>query len=86
MSSDDPPIGDTAPDRGPLFEPSVGDVLAREDRKQPIPGGEPECPRCGTKLVRHVEKHPAPHGGGSPFRVRLTCPGPDCGAWTVYDW
>jgi hypothetical protein len=60
--------------------------LEAEDRRRPIPGGEPACPRCGTTMLRHVEKHPAPRAGPSPFRVRLACPGENCGGWTVYDW
>lgn len=69
-----------------LVGPNEADRLEAEDRKRPIPGGEPNCPVCGRKMVRHVERHPAPHGGASPFRVRLTCADEACGAWTVYDW
>lgn len=72
--------------KGPLFDPETSERLEADDRKSPISGGEPGCPLCGTGLVRHVEKHPAPRGGGSPFRVRLVCPAEDCRAWTVYDW
>lgn len=71
---------------GPLLDPEISESLEADDRKRPIPGGEPGCPLCGTTLVRHVEKHPAPRGGASPFRVRLVCPADECRAWTVYDW
>jgi hypothetical protein len=74
------------PRPGPLLDPQVSHRLEAEDRKRPIPGGEPDCPQCGVKMVRRVERYPAPHGGGSPFRVRLTCSDDSCGAWTVYDW
>ena len=69
-----------------LLDPILGDKAEEEDRKRPIPGGEPECPLCSRKMVRLVERHPAPRGGTSPFRVRLVCPNEECGAWTVYDW
>ena len=69
-----------------LLDPIVASRVEEEDRKRPIPGGEPECPACGAKMVRRVERYPAPHGGSSPFRVRLVCPEGSCGAWTVYDW
>jgi len=71
---------------GPLLDPIAAERLEVEDRKRPIPGGEPSCPACGKKMVRRVERHPAPHGGESPFRVRLTCSEEACGAWTVYHW
>lgn len=71
---------------GGLLDPESGNRLEEEDRKRPIPGGEPDCPRCGKKMTRHVERFPAPHGGTSPFRVRLVCPDAACGAWTVYPW
>ena len=71
---------------GALLDPEASDALETEDRKKPIPGGEPGCPRCGTKMTRKVERYPAPRGGSSPFRVRLVCPKAECGAWTVYDW
>ena len=71
---------------GPLLDPLAGDRLEEADRKRPIPGGEPLCPLCGSAMVRHVEKPPAPRGGRSPFRVRLVCSSETCGAWTVYDW
>lgn len=71
---------------GPLLDPDRGNRLEAEDRKRPIPGGEPPCPLCGQKMIRRVERHPAPHGGVSEFRVRLVCPAHSCGAWTVYDW
>ena len=69
-----------------LLDPSRADAVEAADRGKPIPGGEPACPLCGAGMVRHVEKHPAPRGGSSPFRVRLVCRSEDCGAWTVYDW
>lgn len=71
---------------GRLLDPRKAETVEAEDRQKPIPGGEPECPLCGGSMVRHVEKHPAPRGGGSPFRVRLVCSVAECGAWTVYDW
>ena len=37
-------------------------------------------------MVRCVEQHRAPRSDDSPFRVRLTCPATDCGAWTSYNW
>lgn len=73
-------------DAGQLLDPETGDRLESADRAKPIPGGEPECPRCGHKMIRRVEKYPAPRGSLSPFRVRLVCPESECGAWTVYDW
>lgn len=69
-----------------LLDPSRAEAVEAQDRAKPIPGGEPACPLCGAAMVRHVEKHPAPRGGRSPFRVRLVCNSHDCGAWTVYDW
>ena len=75
-----------SPRQGPLLDPEQSTRLEEDDRKRPIPGGEPECPLCGSALTRHVEKHPAPRGGGSPFRVRLVCSAEECRAWTVYDW
>ena len=75
-----------SPRQGPLLDPERSTLLEEEDRRRPIPGGEPECPLCGAPLTRHVEKHPAPRGGGSPVRVRLVCSGEECRAWTVYDW
>jgi hypothetical protein len=71
---------------GPLLDPDASEILEADDRKRPVPGGEPVCPLCATPMVRRVERHPAPRSGGSPFRVRLECPAADCGAWTVYDW
>ena len=71
---------------GKLLGPHQADVLEEADRGQPNPGGEPPCPVCSSSMVRHVEKHPAPSGGDSSFRVRLVCTSADCGAWTVYDW
>lgn len=75
--SEDPP---------PLLDPITARRVEEEDRKRPIPGGEPACPLCSKKMVRRVERYPAPHGGESPFRVRLVCSDASCGAWTVYDW
>lgn len=72
--------------RGSLLDPEASESLEADDRKRPVPGGEPGCPLCGTSMVRRVERHPAPRGGKSPFRIRLECPEDDCGAWTVYDW
>jgi hypothetical protein len=77
---------DSGPPAGSLLDPEASTELEAADRDKPIPGGEPDCPRCGTKLTRRVERHPAPRGGNSPFRVRLVCPKMGCGAWTVYDW
>lgn len=74
------------PETGRLLDPWKAEAVEAEDRRRPIPGGEPECPLCGADMVRHVEKHPAPRDGGSPFRVRLVCDSDECGAWTVYDW
>ncbi len=85
-ASDDPGPAGPEPGSGPLIDPESGDRLATEDRKRPIPGGEPDCPLCGKKMVRLVQRHSAPRGGRSPFRVRLVCPEEACGAWTVYDW
>ncbi len=78
--------GATDTHSGSLLDPETGDGLELEDRKRPIPGGEPECPRCGKKMIRRVERFPAPQGGTSPFRVRLVCRDAACGAWTVYHW
>ncbi len=69
-----------------LLGPEQAEAVEAEDRTKPIPGGEPQCPDCKSAMLRHVEKHPAPRGGSSPFRVRLVCSSDDCGAWTVYDW
>lgn len=71
---------------GPLLEPRQAELAEQNDREKPGPGGEPDCPLCGTKMVRLVEKHPAPRGDDSPFRVRLVCSSGECRAWTVYDW
>lgn len=71
---------------GPLLGPDESDALEARDREHAGPGGEPDCPRCGTKMVRRVEEHRAPRAHDSPFRVRLLCVSQDCGAWTVYDW
>jgi hypothetical protein len=71
---------------GPLLDSEQSETLEQHDRKHPGPGGEPECPRCGTKMVRRVETHPAPRSDESPFRVRLVCGSQECLCWTVYDW
>ena len=71
---------------GKLLGPEQAEALEAADREKPNPGGEPPCPSCGSTMIRHVEKHPAPRGGASSFRVRLVCPSQECGAWTVYDW
>ena len=63
-----------------------GEALETHDRKHAGPGGEPECPRCGTAMVRSVEKHPGPRSDESPFRVRLVCGSAACRAWTLYNW
>lgn len=68
-----------------LYEPEPAAELERLDRSKPYPGGEPPCPLCHTKVVRHVEAHPYPRGD-SPFRVRLVCPNPACARWALYDW
>ncbi|MCK5488362.1 MAG: hypothetical protein KAI98_00150 [Gemmatimonadetes bacterium] len=86
MSEESVPSGEEVSGAGALLDPEASDALEAEDRKKPIPGGEPDCPRCATKMTRRVEKYPAPRGGSSPFRVRLVCPNGPCGAWTVYDW
>lgn len=77
---------DVPAEPGRLLDPWKAEAVEADDRKKPIPGGEPDCPLCGSDMIRHVEKHPAPRGGSSPFRVRLTCSSEECGAWTVYDW
>ncbi len=71
---------------GPLLDLEQGEVLEQHDRRHSGPGGEPECPRCGTKMVRKVEEHRAPRSDASPFRVRLVCARTECRCWTVYDW
>jgi hypothetical protein len=93
MSEESTPVAESSAvpevdpgDAGAMLDPEAGDRLEAEDRKKPIPGGEPDCPKCGTKLTRRVERYPAPSGGSSPFRVRLVCPNSACGAWTVYPW
>lgn len=73
-------------ERGPLYSSGDAEQLERADRSNPIPGGEPECPVCGSKTVRQVEKHKSLTTGNSPFRVRLVCINEECGRWTVYDW
>ncbi|MDE2877676.1 hypothetical protein [Candidatus Palauibacter soopunensis] len=76
----------SAPQQGPLLDFEAGQTLERRDRKHAGPGGEPDCPRCETRMVRCVEQHRAPRSDDSPFRVRLACPATDCGAWTSYNW
>lgn len=71
---------------GPLLDLEESAALEARDRDHPGPGGEPDCPRCGTSMVRRVEEHRAPRSDDSPFRVRLLCASEECGAWTVYDW
>lgn len=71
---------------GPLLPTDEAMKVEKADRARPIPGGEPECPVCGTKMARLVEQHSAPRSDDSPFRVRLVCTSPECGHWTVYDW
>ena len=85
IESVDVPV-DVPPRTGRLLDPSNADAVEAADREKPIPGGAPHCPLCGSEMLRHVEKHPAPRGDDSPFRVRLVCPSDECGAWTVYDW
>lgn len=70
---------------GPLYGAEQAAELERLDRAKPYPGGEPGCPLCGAKLIRHVEVHPYPRTD-SPFRVRLVCHNRECGRWTLYDW
>ena len=71
---------------GPMLDPEQAAELEVLDRSKPGPGGEPDCPACGTKMVRLVERHPAPRSDDSPFRVRLVCSSETCGRWAVYDW
>ncbi|MEE9471933.1 MAG: hypothetical protein V3W32_09495 [Gemmatimonadota bacterium] len=71
---------------GRMLDPEQAAELERLDREHPTAGGEPECPVCSTRMVRHVEKHVAPRSGGSPFRIRLVCPSEECGRWTTYNW
>lgn len=71
---------------GPLLDAEQAEALEALDRRKPAPGGEPDCPVCGSSMVRLVEKHPAPRADDSPFRVRLVCSSSTCGRWTVYDW
>ena len=73
-------------DLGPLYKADEARELERQDRENPIPGGEPSCPSCGHRVTRVVEAHPAPRSDDSPFRVRLICGNDECGRWTVYDW
>ena len=86
MSNTEPEPSDAPSRSGRLLDPWKAEAVEADDRRKPIPGGEPDCPLCGSDMIRHVEKHPAPRGGSSPFRVRLTCSSEECGAWTVYDW
>ena len=69
-----------------MLDPEQAAALERRDREHPTTGGEPECPACSTRMVRHVEKPAAPREDESPFRVRLICPAEDCGCWTIYNW
>lgn len=71
---------------GPLLDHEEGQALEEHDRAHPGPGGEPDCPRCGGTIIRCVEQHRGPRTDDSPFRVRLVCRSPECGAWTVYNW
>lgn len=71
---------------GPLLPAEEAMKVEKADRARPIPGGEPECPTCGSKMARMVEQHSAPRSDESPFRVRLVCTSDECGSWTVYDW
>lgn len=73
-------------DTGPLYDVRLASELEEIDRKNPIPGGEPDCPVCGSKVVRLVEEHKSLTTGDSPFRVRLVCSNAECRRWTVYDW
>ena len=41
---------------GAMLDPEASDSLEAEDRKKQIPGGEPDCPRCATKMTRRVER------------------------------
>ena len=58
-------------DFAPLYDANQATELEKNDRDKPIPGGEPTCPVCNSKLTRLVESHPAPRSDNSPFRVRL---------------
>ena len=69
-----------------MYEARHSAELERLDRANPIPGGEPPCPLCESKISRLVETYPSPHTGPSPFRVRLVCSNQDCRRWTVYAW
>lgn len=71
---------------GPLFEARHASELERIDREKPIPGGEPPCPVCSSKMTRQVVSHPAPRSDESPFRVRLACNNEECRRWTIYNW
>lgn len=73
-------------DLGALLEPDQAEAVEQRDRERPIPGGEPDCPVCGERMIRRVERHPAPRSDDSPFRVRLVCGAENCRRWTVYDW
>ncbi|NIW35167.1 MAG: hypothetical protein GWN32_00880 [Gemmatimonadetes bacterium] len=77
---------ENANELGPLYDADHSTSLEAQDRENPIPGGEPNCPVCGAKTVRLVESHHAPIADRSAFRVRLVCSNPDCRRWTVYDW
>ena len=71
---------------GGMLDHEQAAALEKLDRDHPTAGGEPECPVCSNRMVRHVERHKAPRSDESAFRVRLVCPSPECGRWTVYNW
>lgn len=71
---------------GRLLDAEQAAELETRDRAKPGPGAEPDCPVCGSDMVRLVERHPAPRSDDSPFRVRLLCSSEECRRWTVYDW
>jgi hypothetical protein len=71
---------------GPLYEAAHASDLESADRENPIPGGEPNCPVCGSKTTRLVEAHQGKPTTGSTFRVRLVCSSDECRRWTVYNW
>ena len=71
---------------GGMLDYEQAAALEKLDREHPTAGGEPECPACSTRMVRHVERHKAPRSDNSSFRVRLVCPSPECGRWAVYNW
>ena len=77
---------DNTNDLGPLYDADDSRKLEAADRDNPIPGGEPPCPVCGSKTARLVEARHAPGAGDSSFRVRLVCSNQECRRWTVYNW